>query len=196
MTSIEITSYPVLLLSDVHLGKTKTNTKDQDLLIRFLEFQLSEGFTPIFLGDIFDYWMEYGSWYPPVFEPIIDFFTSYHRQFSSIRYITGNHDNWTHTVLKDVGFEIESEALSVQWGEKRLLLHHGDGFFGVQPALQRSLLNRILRNQTFLKTYQTVTSPDFGVNLMHWFSDFSRKRNSQLHLNDTLLNEWSRLFLR
>ncbi|NGP76714.1 hypothetical protein G3570_08720 [Balneolaceae bacterium YR4-1] len=181
-----------LFVSDAHLGGfDKTlNRKIELELIHLIDFCENNDFDMYILGDLFDYWMEYPNHRPELGEELLERFEKYNRNTGSTLYITGNHDNWTNGYFKTVGFKIEKNHHFVNLDGKKAMLLHGDGLDDPSFNLPRPLFHRILRNPNFVKLYQSVLSPDTGLDIMMKFSRLARSR--EVTEAEKNLNNWAR----
>lgn len=184
-----------LFLSDVHIGAFEDDTdrhikKDLTALIEYCgEYSIKIHI----LGDLFDYWMEYPAWTPTLGKDILKALQLYMKRHGSVNFITGNHDNWTKGYFEKLGFNVTSEFFDIKIGAHRFFLHHGDGLNDVTYKLPRPLMHRLLRNKIFVKLYQTLLPPKFGMKAMQYFSNFSKQR---AFCDPSVLNKWAEEFLK
>ena len=168
-----------LFISDVHLGALSAdkNREVEEELIKLIEYAISKNAQLYVLGDLFDYWMEFpnSEFLPSIGRDALDAFEEYNRTISPALYITGNHDNWTLKHFSDRGFDVEENHRIITLGNSKILLMHGDGTFDSDGSFSRPALHRLLRNQTFLKSYQSILPNSVALNLMKKFSEFARK---------------------
>lgn len=172
-----------LFLSDIHLGafSAKTNEQIEQDLIVLIEYCIEEHIELHILGDLFDYWMEYPEkgFVPDLGKQVLNAFEKYNRTVTPALFITGNHDNWTFGHFEERGFDIESNFRLKEIGEKRFLLMHGDGVAAAKIDFPRAAFHKLLRNDTFIKTFQKVLSPELGLATMKTFSSLTRRRDHQ-----------------
>ena len=183
-----------LFLSDVHIGAFDGDLEKvvrQDL-IKLLHYCAEDGLQIHILGDLFDYWMEYPSWKPPLGKDVLEVFKEYSETTAPVNFITGNHDNWTSGYFEDLGFNVTSEFLDLTINANRFFLHHGDGLKDSSYDLPRPLMHRILRNKMFVKLYQSLLPPRSGIRLMKAFSDYSKRR---AYCDPSVLDKWAEQFL-
>ncbi|TVQ66721.1 MAG: UDP-2,3-diacylglucosamine diphosphatase [Balneolaceae bacterium] len=184
-----------LFLSDIHLGAfSPANEYElQSDLLSIIDYCISESVKIYLLGDLFDYWMEYPDYVPPLGRAILDRFEKYNTQCGSATFITGNHDFWDFGHFSERGFEVEHEYLEISINGSRGLLFHGDGLSDPFFALPRPLLNHLLRAPEFVKLFQSVFAAETGNHLMKSFSDFTRNERSA---DTAKLSEWADFFLK
>lgn len=183
-----------LFLSDVHLGAFSTRTEEEveaDLL-SLIEYCTSESVKMYLLGDLFDYWMEYPNYIPPLGRNLLDHFERYNSLCGPASFITGNHDYWDMGHFTERGFKVEYEYMQIELGSKKGLLLHGDGLSDPRFGFPRPRLNNLLRADWFVGLFQTIFPGATGNRLMKFFSDFTREENA----TDTArLSEWAETFL-
>jgi UDP-2,3-diacylglucosamine pyrophosphatase LpxH len=183
-----------LFLSDVHIGAFEDDIEKvlQRDLIKLINYSAARDMQIHILGDLFDYWMEYPSWKPPLGRDVLDVLKEYSQSIAPVNFITGNHDNWTSGYFEDLGFSVTSEFLDLDIKNERFFLHHGDGLKDSSYNLPRPLMHRILRNKMFVKLYQSLLPPKSGIRLMKAFSDYSKQR---AYCDPSILDKWAEQFL-
>lgn len=175
---MEVNKGDLVFLSDVHLGgfDDATNTTIESDVVSLIDFCRKSSLKLFILGDLFDYWMEYRGYAPPIGKKTLAAFEKYNEAQKTL-YITGNHDNWTGPRIENAGFDVEHEYRILDIGNAKVMLLHGDGLKDASYSLERPLLNRTLRNKWFLNMYQTLLPPAAGIWLMRRFSGFSKKKS-------------------
>lgn len=182
-----------IFLSDVHLGAF-TAEKNQLLeteIIQLVTYCSKHQIKLHLLGDLFDYWMEVPGYVPPLGKTMLDTFQQYNQQMGSATFITGNHDFWTHGHFKERGFAVNTEYVSTEIDDKRVLLFHGDGLSDASFNLKRPLLNSFLRNQVFVSLYQKIFAGKTANHIMKKFSNFARDEED---LHPQRLTNWAKEF--
>ncbi len=184
-----------LFLSDVHLGafSNQKNSQIEDELIDLVLFSMEQDIHLHVLGDLFDYWMEFGTEVPKLGQRLLHHFSVYNQTCKPATYITGNHDNWTQGYFKQLGFEILNDFKSLNIDSLKVFIHHGDGLSNPEFGLKRPIYHRILRHPLFIRTYQSIYGSESGIDLMKQFSEHSRNNPDE---NPERLNEWSKQFLK
>jgi UDP-2,3-diacylglucosamine pyrophosphatase LpxH len=180
-----------LFISDVHLGAFDKN-KDQQLegdIISLIDYCESHKIHLHVLGDLFDYWMEFPNYIPPLGNNILKRFKNYHANIGHTYYITGNHDCWTIGAFKKNGFIVRKNEAIFTFDRHSVFLMHGDGVENKTYNMPRPLLNKILRHPWFVASFQYFLSGKRANSLMKWFSDFTRDPADE---NPEKLNGWAR----
>jgi len=180
----------MLFLSDVHLGalSESENRILEEEIIQIIQYCTSNEYRIHILGDLFDYWMEFPDYIPPLGKRLLSHFTKFHQINSSGLYVTGNHDYWTHDQFSKCGFDVEHEYRLLKIENLSLFLTHGDGISDPKYNLPRPLLHRILRNHKFVRLFQTLFTGSTGNHIMKSFSELTRDNRN---LNTERLTKWA-----
>lgn len=186
---LTIDRHPALVLSDVHLG-AHTALQEQLLyqhLRSLMNSSVEKNAQLIFLGDLFDYWLEAGKRFPPAFRDWLKMFESYHAKAPSIYLVTGNHDHWAGQVLENAGFTLVNDYLRITNKTHSYILFHGDGLLSPTMEMTRQGLNAKFRAPWWNDLFNHILPFDARVWLMRSFSSY---RRSRFHEED------ERIFLR
>ncbi|WP_069130982.1 UDP-2,3-diacylglucosamine diphosphatase [Rhodohalobacter halophilus] len=184
-----------LFLSDVHLGAftPEVNRELELQLISLVEYCSENSIQVHILGDLFDYWMEFGAIKPKLGESLLESLKHYNHHVKPATYITGNHDNWTEGYFSSAGFDLIEEYKVIEADTNKLFIHHGDGLKDSRFNLPRPLFHRLLRHPLFVRFYKFIFSPETGIDIMKQFSAFSRNNPSD---DPKRLNSWATSFLK
>lgn len=181
----------VYFASDFHLGVTTIDdsiTREKKI-VRWLDAIADDAQEIYLLGDVFDYWFEYGSVIPKGFS----------RLFSKIRelrdldipmyYFTGNHDMWMFRYMEDeYGIPIHREPLIKEIQGKKMFLAHGDGLGPGDYGYK--MIKKIFNNKVCQWAYARV-HPNTGLGIMRRFSHQSRKMTKEEEMNFNFEKEWT-----
>lgn len=164
-------------LSDAHLGsRAITNPMaHQQTLIDMLNHMSKDATAIYLLGDIFDFWCEY-FWKDKSKEQYKNFLQTLKTITSrgvDIHFFIGNHDIWTYGWLeKQTGVIIHRKRESVQIGEKKVFLAHGDGLVpkdyikqlptNVQKKIRRFIFLRGIFHNPLLQWFFRLLPPAWG----------------------------------
>lgn len=183
-----------IFFSDVHLGafSRKKNSLLENEIITLVRYCKKHSIQIHILGDLFDYWMECPDFIPELGKKLLDEFEQYNKNLRAT-FITGNHDYWTISHFSDRGFAVHSEELILSFGDKKILLFHGDGLANKNFGLPRPRLNHFLRNHLFVKAYQQIFSGKTANTIMKKFSDFTRDHEN---FSPERLSLWSKSFFK
>ncbi|WP_441000200.1 UDP-2,3-diacylglucosamine diphosphatase [Fodinibius sp. SL11] len=183
---------PLLFISDIHLGgfSGSKNARIESELIQLINYCQRNDIRLAVLGDLFDYWMEYPDFFPNLGQKLLNRFEAFNNQLGPTLYITGNHDNWTRSHLKDRGFYLIHEQFKFSTKNKQVLTLHGDGLADPVYGLKRPFMHRLLRSQAFVELFQTIIPPKMGISIMKYFSRITRKMDWNLRKEEEL-NTWA-----
>ena len=163
--------------SDVHLGagdETFSRRTEQ----RFVEWldKVAEDAAAIFLvGDIFDFWFEYGKVAPKGFVRTLGKLASLTDRGIEVYFFAGNHDMWCSDYLeRECGVKIIYKPQRMTLAGKELLIAHGDNMnISGKPLLQ--LMNWGFRSKVLRKIFSWCVHPDLALRFGQWWSGKSRK---------------------
>ncbi len=177
--------------SDFHLGapshqESKTREKR---IISWLD-QISEEAAAIFLvGDIFDFWFEYGEVVPKGFIPFISKISQLRDKGIPVLFFTGNHDLWMRDYFTvELGIPVYTHPIEITVSGKKILVGHGDG---LGPGDQTyKVLKKVFTNP-FAQWLFRWLHPDLGIRLAKAWSGHSRITNISKNENHFLGDdEW------
>ncbi len=182
----------LLLLSDVHLGafSEDENRRLEDELIRLIDWCEENSYRILLLGDLFEYWMEYPSYVPPLGKRLLERFRLLHQKHEASLFVTGNHDNWTLGHFASLGFEVEPNHRIIDLPSHKLMVLHGDGLEEPHFDLPRPLFHRLIRHPLFIKIFRKLLPPKAGLAVMKQFSLLSRRLGVEPQ-DKKLLNKWA-----
>lgn len=188
---------PLIFISDIHLGgfTEQENSRIESELIQLINYCQRNDIRLAILGDLFDYWMEYQNSIPDIGENLLQRFETFNEALGPTLYITGNHDNWTRSHLKERGFYLIHEEFECNIQNKQTLTLHGDGLSDPDYQLKRPLMHRILRSESFVTLFQKTFPPNIGIAIMKYFSRITRKIDWDARKEETL-NKWARQQLK
>jgi len=160
-------------LSDAHLGSRHDGQdRREEKLIRFC--RTIRGASALYLlGDIFDFWFEYGSVVPSAHFRTLCAFRELIEAGTEVHYIGGNHDFWAGDFLtREVGIILHVEPVTVTLAGQQVRLRHGDGFLPGDRFYP--LFKRIVRNRCNVALYKLI-HPAVGMPLARFVSGRSRR---------------------
>src|SRR5262245_38455482 len=124
------------------------------------------------IGDLFDFWFEYGTAIPARFFRTLMALRSLTESGLPITYLNGNHDFWLGPFLaREVGVRPCAGPLPLAIDRRRIWLHHGDGLIG--GDLGYRALKRVLRHPASIAMFRLL-HPDLGIPLARRVSALSR----------------------
>jgi UDP-2,3-diacylglucosamine hydrolase len=161
----------ILFLSDLHLG-TPNSIKSTEREIKFCDFVRSEMYRTeavVFLGDLFDCWMELPKMMHHDFPHIIQLFSDLKQAGITTYFFTGNHEIFMRGYLKkEFNIQVIRGEATWQVGDTKLFLAHGHGL-GPQEKFYRVFKN-IIESDT-LKFFFDLLPPKLGLFLALKFAE-------------------------
>jgi UDP-2,3-diacylglucosamine hydrolase len=155
-------------VSDAHIGGSSPEAEQR--LYRFFESIRGEANSLYILGDLFEFWFEYGNSIPKRGFRALAELAELSRTGTHIGYLKGNHDFWFKDFWqRELGAEAADE-LDVKLDGKRVYLAHGD-------SLDRALVPRVFRTlmrSRFNGWLFSLLHPDIGIGLAHAVASISR----------------------
>jgi len=165
----------IYFASDFHLGSPnhQESRKREDRIVNWLNFITPTCSELFLMGDVFDFWFEYGKVIPKGFIRLQGKLAQMSDSGIKIYFFKGNHDMWVNDYFtKEIGLEIVSDELIIERGGKKFYLHHGDG---LGPGDRKyKILRKIFRNQ-FCRWLFSVLPPRIGMFVANGWSGKSKK---------------------
>lgn len=182
----------IFIVSDAHFGSpASSNEEEKKKLFReFLRLVESEAETLVLLGDIFDFWFEYGKVIPKDYFDIMEWLYNLASKVK-IYFIAGNHDLWAGEFLEEVGMHVERENLIIEHRGGKIFLAHGDRLR--RTDLGGQAVRFIMGNRVSTFLFKLI-HPDLGISLAKWVSSLSRSRSSRKNLKNPIPGPVFRLF--
>ncbi len=164
----------IYFASDFHLGtdgRHDSRTRER-LIVRWLDHIAPKAEALYLLGDVFDYWFEYGEVVPKGFVRLLGRLAQLSDEGLPIYFFTGNHDMWMFRYFEEeLGIPTYRQPLIRELGGKRFFLGHGDGLGPGDRGYK--LIKRIFANPTCQWLFARI-HPNTGLRLMRFFSGSSR----------------------
>ena len=159
---------PVFLISDIHAGIRH----DADDPARLADFRLvleragREGGELVILGDLFDFWFEWGEVIPSRQLPWLQALGEAARGGLAISLFPGNHDFRLDGILEtQLGLRLPGDWERRDLLGTRALLHHGDG---LDPGERGYRLMRAVFRSRWAQAAFRCLHPDLGMRLADW----------------------------
>jgi UDP-2,3-diacylglucosamine hydrolase len=130
-----------VFLSDAHLGANIAGAQHRDkVLLNFLCSLVGKVDRVFFLGDMFDFWIEYGQWIRPEYRAFVNTLKYLSQAGIVLDYVPGNHDfSLGHVLFQQTGMKRHPPCAEILLGNRRLLISHGD------RLCNRDWLHRFIR---------------------------------------------------
>lgn len=120
----------IYFASDTHLGAKAVGDKrgQEKRFVAWLDKIKDDADAIYLLGDIFDYWFEYGSVVPKGYVRFLGKLAQLSQQGIDIHIFTGNHDVWMFSYIQEeCGVTVHTRHIEQEWDGKRFFVGHGDG---------------------------------------------------------------------
>jgi len=163
-----------LIFSDVHLKVPPADGEVYAVFLRFLR-QIDPGTVSqlVILGDLFDFWFEYRHVIFSGYFDVLRRFAEFRDAGMEVHFVCGNHDLWAGRFLQhQLGFHIHSDRLRLRFGDRDVLLLHGDG---INPRdVGYRLYKRFATFPIVVGAFRLL-HPDWAMTLARWVSHSSRR---------------------
>lgn len=184
----------IYFASDFHLGlDEKLSSIEREVIIVSWLDEIKASAEALYLvGDIFDYWFEYGEVIPKGFSRLLSKLREYRDADIPVFFFTGNHDMWMFQYFeKELGIPVYRAPITRTWNGKKFYIGHGDGLGPGDHGYK--FIKSIFSNRVCQWLFARI-HPNIGIKLMRYFSQSSRKSNSspKTFLGDE--KEWLVLF--
>jgi UDP-2,3-diacylglucosamine hydrolase len=163
----------VIIVADSHFH-LDPDQAEQQRLARFLELLglAAKADHLVLLGDIFDFWFDYPHFRLKGYDSILQGLDRVRDAGTRIHFIGGNHDIWAAGFMHQrYGCNPTGETEIVRFGDRRLLLTHGDGLLKFDWAYNS--FRAVVRNRTGIVLAKSL-HPEILFAFSIWLSGKSR----------------------
>jgi UDP-2,3-diacylglucosamine hydrolase len=180
-------SPPEYFISDAHFGAHPPDVEQRKIerFVSFLAHPDRQGATVWFLGDLFDFWLEYRHAIPKASIQVLHAIQKFVHDGGEFHLLLGNHDYWVNSFFtKELGVKLYREDVTIERDGKRILLSHGDG--KAESDRGYRFLKKILRFRPGIWLYRHLPV-DWAFSLARKSSHTSRahtSNRSQVFAND------------
>lgn len=164
----------IYFLSDMHLGAgtLKDPMSNERKLVRFLDSIKEEAKAIYLLGDVIDYWFEFGYVVPRGFTRFLGKLGELTDRGIEVHWFTGNHDIWIFDYLpQETGVIVHHQAEIVQLNGQPFYLAHGDGLGDDNTGYK--LMSGFFHSPFIQKMFRWI-HPDLSTRFAYWWSKKSR----------------------
>lgn len=164
----------VAFLSDVHLGygARQDDRQREDRLLSVLRNVAQTSSHIVIVGDLFDYWFDYGTVVPSRFVRTLALLHDLSDAGIELIYLMGNHDFGHYRYFEqELKIPVILGDVSATIGSKRFYIAHGDG--KAHNDTGYLVLRSVLRNRFAQWVYRKL-HPDLGISLASRTSHGSR----------------------
>jgi ser/thr protein phosphatase family protein len=160
----------IYFASDNHLGApTAAESRPRERrFVQWLDSIKADAGAIFLLGDLFDFWFEYGTVVPKGFVRVLGKLAELRDSGIPIYFFVGNHDLWMNDYFEtELGIPVYRSPLPFQCAGKRFLVGHGDGLGPGDKGYKR--MKKVFTNP-FCKWLFRWLHPDIGVRLAQYLS--------------------------
>lgn len=152
---------PTYIASDTHLGAVPEAT--ERAFVSFLEHIAADAGGLLLVGDLFDFWFEYGTVIPGKHYRTLAALSRLVDAGVEVAMIGGNHDAWGGRFLREeVGIDFRTGPLQTTIAGRPALVAHGDGLGG--GDLRYRVLKTVLRSKPVIVAFRML-HPQLGLRL-------------------------------
>lgn len=182
------------ITSDIHLGAVPWER--ERAFIMFLEHVGAHARSLLLVGDLFDFWFEYGDVVPGKHFRVLAALSELVESGIPVTLMGGNHDAWGGRFLREeVGVAFHPDSLRMEIGGRRALVAHGDGVGRGDWSYR--MLKAVLRNRVMVAGFRAL-HPELGMRLARRVSSTEGKITSDEGAagRARYIEEWARSVLR
>ncbi len=175
---LKINDRPEYFISDAHFGAHDDQTERLKVgrFVSFLSHPDRAGVVVWFLGDLFDFWLEYRHAVPRVSVRVLAVIRSFVDAGGEFHLLVGNHDYWVRDYFAaELGITIHRKDVKIEREGKKILLTHGDGKAPSDGGYR--MLKRVLRWRPGIWLYRHLPV-DWALALAASTSHSSRRLTS------------------
>lgn len=167
----------IYFASDFHFGipDREASRRREDLFVRWLDEVKQDAEAIYLMGDLFDFWFEYGSVVPRGFIRLLGKLAEITDAGIPVHLFKGNHDLWAFGYLaEETGLTLHRVPEIHTCAGKKLFLAHGDGLGPGDHGYK--LLRRVFECPLCQWLFRWL-HPDLGTRMALYFSRKSRLAN-------------------
>jgi len=161
----------IYFASDFHLGapnQEQSRLREQKI-VQWLEEIKPDCSTLYLMGDVFDFWFDYGSVIPAGYTRLLGKLAAFRDDKIPVYFFTGNHDIWMFNYFEDeLNIPILRKPTVIEVENQKLFLAHGDGLGPNDKGFKR--LKKIFTNP-FCQFLFSWLHPKIGMWVAHKWSN-------------------------
>lgn len=167
---------PDYVVSDIHLGAVPDAT--ERAFVSFLDHVGEEAASLVVVGDLFDFWFEYGDVIPGRHFRTLAALAALADAGLPVRMAGGNHDAWGGRFLREhVGVDYRVDPFHMELGGARALIAHGDGLG--RGDFKYRALKAVIRSRAAVGAFRAL-HPELGLRLARAVSTTHEKSDVDL----------------
>lgn len=160
--------------SDFHLGTSgaTTSAERERLIVKWLDASAPEMSALYLVGDVWDYWFEYGQVIPKGYSRLLGCLAKLRDADIPVYFFSGNHDMWMFRYLTDeFGIPIYREPVIRDIDGKKFYIGHGDGLGPGDHGYK--MIKKVFSNPAAQWVFARI-HPNTGIKIMKYWSSRSR----------------------
>ncbi|HFC01032.1 MAG TPA: UDP-2,3-diacylglucosamine diphosphatase [Phaeodactylibacter sp.] len=164
----------IYFASDFHLGvAAKLTSKEREKkIVRWLASIQDDAHEIYLVGDVFDFWFEYGTAIPKGYSRLFGKLAELRDRGIPIFFFIGNHDMWMFRYFEEeLDIPIIRQPIIKKINGKTFFIGHGDGLGPGDKGYK--ILKKIFSNKICQFLFKWI-HPDLGIGLAHFWSQKSR----------------------
>lgn len=170
----------IYFLSDFHLGAPdydKSLVREKKL-VAFLDSIKNNAKEIYILGDVFDFWFEYGKAVPKGYVRLLGKLAELSDAGIKLHYFLGNHDMWVFDYLKkELNCTIYRGIVKREMGGKKFYLAHGDGLGPGDYGYK--FIKKVFASKLCQWLFARI-HPNLGIRIAEFWSGKSRESTEDL----------------
>ncbi len=178
------------IASDIHLGAVPPET--ERAFVGWLEHVGGSGSALLLVGDLFDFWFEYGTIIPGRHYRVLAALSRLVDAGIPVTLAGGNHDAWGGRFLREeVGATFHWDPFRMTIGGRPALVAHGDGLG--KGDLKYRMLKAFIRSRAAITAFRWL-HPELGQKLAHAVSSTEAKiePDEEQRGRAAFIESWSR----
>ena len=182
------------IASDIHLGAVPRER--ERAFVRFLEHVGAAGRSLLLVGDLFDFWFEWGEVVPGRHVRVLAALADLVDAGMPVTLMGGNHDAWGGRYLREeIGVAFYPDMFRTEIAGRSALIAHGDGVG--RGDLRYRALKAVLRSRLSIAGFRAL-HPMLGMRIARAASTTENKAESDLAAKGRAryIEEWARERLR
>lgn len=178
----------IYFASDFHLGVPDhaKSLEREKLVVQWLDEVRQDAEEIYLVGDIFDFWFEYGRVVPKGFVRLLGKLAEITDSGIPVYFFTGNHDMWMRGYFeKEIGIKaIYREPVRKEFNGRKFFIGHGDGLGPGDHGYK--FIKKVFSNR-FCQWLFARLHPNLGMGMAQYWSRKSRIANGPK--DETFLGE-------
>ena len=160
----------IYFASDNHLGAptSEVSLPREKKFVAWLDSLKKDAAAIFLLGDLFDFWFEYGTVVPKGFVRTLGKLAELSDSGIPIYFFVGNHDLWMNGYFeKELNIPVYHHPKEFQFNNKTFFIAHGDGLGPYDRGYKR--MKKVFTNPVFKFLFKWL-HPDIGMRIAQYLS--------------------------